>query len=144
MARYCRLLCPSLNPYCNGCTSMMYSKLFLKYLRRRLNPYCNGCTSMIPNHLHHLSINQNVSILIVMDVLQWCGKRCLMTTQNRVSILIVMDVLQWFSKERASAILAARLNPYCNGCTSMIYWQIYFALSRVFVSILIVMDVLQW
>mgnify|MGYP007125561537 CR=1 FL=1 len=36
-----------LNPYCNGCTSMMRQMRFYSTLRTGLNPYCNGCTSMM-------------------------------------------------------------------------------------------------
>ena len=61
-----------------------------------------------------------------------------------VSILIVMDVLQWLEKCLINTCSTSGLNPYCNGCTSMIgpskpWWENLFE-----VSILIVMDVLQW
>ena len=37
-----------LNPYCNGCTSMI-EHFFLAFKGEDycLNPYCNGCTSMM-------------------------------------------------------------------------------------------------
>ena len=39
-----------LNPYCNGCTSMIRQNTAeLSKVQRGLNPYCNGCTSMISN-----------------------------------------------------------------------------------------------
>ena len=59
-----------LNPYCNGCTSMIQTKLFNRISLGSLNPYCNGCTSMI-NETRTKRYIRAVSILIVMDVLQW-------------------------------------------------------------------------
>ena len=39
---------PSLNPYCNGCTSMIFTRKNILVTKIKcLNPYCNGCTSMI-------------------------------------------------------------------------------------------------
>ena len=37
-----------LNPYCNGCTSMINkSEIYRLKYAESLNPYCNGCTSMM-------------------------------------------------------------------------------------------------
>ena len=60
----------SLNPYCNGCTSMIEIKQFDSIIIDSLNPYCNGCTSMILPALWEKGGGMSVSILIVMDVLQ--------------------------------------------------------------------------
>ena len=38
---------PGLNPYCNGCTSMIQKDFKENPNSSGLNPYCNGCTSMI-------------------------------------------------------------------------------------------------
>ena len=38
--------------------------------KRGLNPYCNGCTSMMGHHSGEMELVVWVSILIVMDVLQ--------------------------------------------------------------------------
>ena len=109
-----------------------------------LNPYCNGCTSMIHKIFCDYFTTIRVSILIVMDVLQWLENTwsdgCRVWN---VSILIVMDVLQWFLLSGPPDQNYGRLNPYCNGCTSMISGICYIA-NRPKVSILIVMDVLQW
>ena len=58
-----------LNPYCNGCTSMIAICIVPGKRRTRLNPYCNGCTSMITEDSLK-TLLKRVSILIVMDVLQ--------------------------------------------------------------------------
>ena len=85
-----------LNPYCNGCTSMMKNLLRRRLCMSSLNPYCNGCTSMIRSG--------ELEKFVV----------------KRVSILIVMDVLQWWLCSRPAPRPSRSLNPYCNGCTSMI------------------------
>ena len=70
-------LCPyairagCLNPYCNGCTSMIQLGVGGSQPGQKgLNPYCNGCTSMMQRRYFKKKELILVSILIVMDVLQ--------------------------------------------------------------------------
>ena len=62
----------SLNPCCNGCSSLTcgYCSLFLSF-NHCLNPCCNGCSSLTPEATETNTMSFTVLILVVMDVALW-------------------------------------------------------------------------